>query len=426
MSDAITLPRSLPEVQGICSSGILSFIEEIEKNNLELHSFILLRHGYVVSKGWWSPYRSERPHMLFSLSKSFTSTAIGLAVEEGRLSVEDKIISFFPDELHNKIDENLDKLCIKHLLSMSTGHAKDTSEYVFNTKDGNWIKAFLELPIDYEPGTHFVYNTATTYMLSAILQKTTGENLLNYITPRLLEPLGIERASWEVCPRGINTGGFGLSIKTEDIAKFGQLYLQKGVWNGKSILTERWVEEATSSHISNGTEIESDWSQGYCYQFWRCRNVAYRGDGAFGQYCIVMPKQDAVIAITSSLDDMQIVLNLIWKHLLPSIKTEALNENPSLQKVLIQKLSTLEIFPPKLLKLDDPSTKQYNKHYKMNENEFDIHSVSFKFHDNSCLLKICKSHNELEINCGIENWLEGTISLSEGTSSIATSGTWCN
>jgi CubicO group peptidase (beta-lactamase class C family) len=190
---------------------------------------MLLRHGYVISEGWWAPYSAEKPHSLFSLSKSFTSTAIGLAVEEDLLTVDDFVISYFPEDTPKEVSENLAKLRIKHLLSMSTGHDVDTTEHVVTKENGNWVQGFLELPIEHEPGTFFVYNTGATYILSAIIQKITGKTLIEYLAPQLFEPLGIEGASWESCPRGINIGGFGLSIKTEDIAKLGQLYLQKGM-----------------------------------------------------------------------------------------------------------------------------------------------------------------------------------------------------
>ena len=179
----------------------------------------------------------------------------------------------------------------------------------------SWVKSFLTHPVPFKPGTHFLYNTSGTYMLSAIVQKVTGKTLLEYLTPRLFEPLGIDKPTWETSPQGISCGGFGLSIRTEDIGKFGQLYLQKGKWNGKQLVAESWVEAATSRQIANGNNPNSDWNQGYGYQFWRCRHGAYRGDGAFGQYCVVLPEQDAVIVITAGVKDMQAVMNLILDKL---------------------------------------------------------------------------------------------------------------
>ncbi len=339
------LQRATPESQGIASSAILKFVEAVEGQFHELHSFMLLRHGQIVAEGWWSPYRREDPHMLFSLSKSFTSTAVGLATAEGCFSLDDKVVSFFPDDVPAKVSKNLAAMKVRHLLSMSTGHDVDTMPHMVERPDGNWTRGFFEVPVIHKPGTHFLYNTGATYMLSAIVQKTTGKKLTEYLKPRLFKPLGVEKTTWEVSPQGVNTGGFGLNIKTEDIARFGQLYLQKGKWEGKQIIPEAWVDEATQSHISNGDNPESDWNQGYGYQFWRCRHNAYRGDGAFGQYCIVMPEQDAVLAITSGLGDMQEPLNLVWDILLPAMKEKAVRANKAAQEALTQKTSQLEHRP---------------------------------------------------------------------------------
>jgi CubicO group peptidase (beta-lactamase class C family) len=223
---------------------------------------MLLRHGQALAEGWWSPYEAERPHMLFSLSKSFTSTAIGLAVAEGRLSVDDLVLTFFPEDAPDKPSEHLAAMRVHDLLSMSTGHAEDTTGYMRQQPDGNWAKAFLARPVEHASGTHFVYNSGATYMLSAIVQRLTGTTLLEYLRPRLLTPLGIEQATWETCPRGINTGGWGMSIRTADIARFGQLYLQKGIWQGTRILSEAWVETATTRQIANDNEPNIDWRQG--------------------------------------------------------------------------------------------------------------------------------------------------------------------
>jgi len=346
------LVHSTAEAQGMASSAILAFVEAVDKDIDSLHSFMLLRHGAVVAQGWWAPYAPEHPHMLFSLSKSFTSTAVGLAVAEGHLTVDDPVLSFFPEDAPRKVSRHLAAMQVRHLLAMCTGHAQDTTEYLFRRRDGNWVKAFLARPVIYKPGTHFLYNTGATYMLSAIVQKLTGMTVLDYLGERIFAPLGIEGATWETCPRGINTGGFGLSVKTEDIAKLGQLYLQKGLWDGQRLLPEAWVDEATAAHIDNAPNDNPDWAQGYGYQFWRCRpkNV-YRGDGAFGQYCIVMPDQDAVMAITGGVGNMQAVLDLVWKHLLPAMQSTPLSANTAAQAALEQKLASLAMTPQQGVKI---------------------------------------------------------------------------
>ncbi len=335
------LPTSSPEAQGIASGAIIAFLDAAEETIDALHSVVLLRHGHVVAKGWWAPYASDVPHMLFSLSKSFTSTGIGLAVADGLVSVTDPLLSIFPDDAPDEVSDNLAAMQVRHLLTMTTGHAEDTTGHLFRAEDGNWVKAFLALPVEYEPGTHFLYNTGASFVLSAIVQKLTGKTLLEYLTARVFEPLGIDGAEWDANPEGINMGGFGLNVKTEDIARLGQMYLQKGAWNGQQILPEAWVAEATSRQVDNAPNNNSDWEQGYGYQFWRCRHDAYRGDGAFGQYCIVMPDKDAVLAITSGVSDMQAVLNLVWDLLLPAMEEGALSEDAAAQKALEVKLSSL-------------------------------------------------------------------------------------
>jgi CubicO group peptidase (beta-lactamase class C family) len=425
-----SLPRSQPEMQGIASDGIKAFIESIEANHLELHSFMLLRHGYVVAEGWWDPYTAKLPHMLFSLSKSFTSTAIGLAVAEGILTLDDQVISFFPDEVPSEITANLAAMQIRHLLMMGTGHAVDTMDFLWKQEEGNWVRAFFDVPVEYAPGTHFVYNTGATYMLSAILQKASNQRLLDYLKPRLLEPLNILNATWAMCPRGIHTGGFGLNITTEDIAKFGQLYLQKGIWNGEQLLPAAWVEEATSKQISNGEGGASDWTQGYGYQFWRSQHEAYRGDGAFGQYCIVLPEQDAIIAITSGLNDMQAVLNEVWNILLPAMKSEALALNEFAAASLQAVLNNLKLVPPQLQHESAREAALSGQIYSLEVNKKQAQTFSIRFEANEAAAVFSTPYGESIIRLGRGEWLAGASRVNEAmeehkfSSFIYSSFTW--
>ena len=231
-----TLPRSTPEAQGLPSSAVIALADEAERKDLGLHSLMVLRHGHVVAEGWWDPYGPTHPHMLFSLSKSFCSTAAGLAVAEGRLSLDDTVLSFFPAEAPADPDANLAAMRLRHLLSMSTGHEADTTGRLRDGEGGTWVRSFLAQPVERMPGTHFVYNSGATYMVSAIVQKVTGETVLDYLGPRLFGPLGITGQSWETSPQGVSVGGWGLNITTEDIARFGLLYLQEGIWHGERLL----------------------------------------------------------------------------------------------------------------------------------------------------------------------------------------------
>ncbi len=404
------LQRATPESQGIASAAILQFVEAVESQIHELHSFMLLRHGKVVAEGWWSPYKRENPHMLFSLSKSFTSTAIGLAVEEGLLSLDDFVLSFFPDEAPAQPNEHLAAMRVRHLLSMSTGQADDTMPAMGGRADGNWTKGFFEVPVVHEPGTHFLYNTGATYMLSAILQKKIGIKLVDYLKPRLFEPLGIENATWEESPQGINSGGFGLNIKTEDIASFGQLYLQKGVWQGNQLLSEAWIDEATSFQVANaGSTI--DWQQGYGFQFWRCTHNAYRGDGAFGQYCIVMPDQDAVLAITAGVADMQQPLDLVWKHLLPAMSAESMPDDSAAQEALTKKLSDLNMTPVQGEKSSPPAAEVSGRTYAVDPDELRIETITLDFTESGCTVSLKTPLGEQLIPCGYGVWQTGHTTL---------------
>ncbi len=248
-----SLPRSVPEAEGVSSQGIIDFLDAAAKSPHEFHSLMFLRHGKVVAEGWWNPYKPELRHTLYSTSKSFTATAIGLAVSEKRMSVNDTVISFFPESLPDTVSPFLSELKVKDLLSMSAGQEPDPT-FKIVTNDSNWVKAFLAVPIVNKPGTKFLYNTLATYMLSAIVQNVTGEKVIDYLKPRLFEPLSIDGMDWEVDPRGINTGGWGLRLKTEDMAKFGQLFLQKGKWNGNEVLPASWIAEATTKKIDQAPD----------------------------------------------------------------------------------------------------------------------------------------------------------------------------
>ncbi len=323
---ATPLPRATPESQGVSSLAIQAFVEAADRDVHSMHSFMLVRNGRVIAEGWWAPEAADKPHVLWSLSKSFTSTAVGLAIAEGKLSIDDSVMSFFPNETPGEPSDNLRAMRVRDLLTMSTGHAAEPRAKVSE----NWAKRFLDEPVVHKPGTSFLYNTPATYMQSAIVQTVTGETIVDYLTPRLFEPLGIDKPTWDQSPQGISIGGYGLYLKTEDIAKFGQLYLQKGQWNGVQLISPNWVAAATSKQVENNKAPSArspDWRQGYGFQFWQCRHGAFRGDGKDGQFCIVLPEQHAVVVMTALTGNMQKQLDLVWEHLLPAFKDEALADN---------------------------------------------------------------------------------------------------
>lgn len=419
------LPRSSPESQGISSAAILAFVDAADRDIHHLNSLMLLRHGHVLAEGWWSPYAPEIPHMLFSLSKSFASTAVGLAVREGHLSVDDPVLGFFPGDAPAEVSANLAAMRVRHLLSMSTGHAEDTTRYLFEATDGNLTKAFLARPVDFTPGTHFVYNSGATYMLSAIVQKLVGQPLVEYLRPRLFDPLGIANPTWQSSAAGVNMGGWGLNITTEDIAAFGQLYLQKGFWQGEQLVPTAWVAEATTAQVSNAPSDNIDWAQGYGYQFWRCRHNAYRGDGAFGQFCIVMPDQDAVLAITAGVQNMQSVLDLVWEHLLLAFGPDALPDDAVTQAVLNDKLESLAICP-QTGHTDSPTAGRVTgKTYRFEPNDQKAETIAFDFGTDTSTVTLCDAQGEHQVTCATTRWTLGMTSFGDGElAEVAASGAW--
>ncbi|MFI7066899.1 serine hydrolase domain-containing protein [Kribbella sp. NPDC050124] len=333
----MTLPRSTPEAQGLSGAALDAFVAALDSSGQEIQTVMLLRHGTVVLEEEWTPYRLTEPHALFSVSKSFTSTAIGLAIDAGLLALDDKVVSFFgADELPETISDNLAAMTVRHLLTMTTGHAQDTVEAL--TRDRRMVKIFLGLDVGHEPGTVFVYNSGATYMLSAILQRLTGEKLVDYLRPRLFEPLGAAEATWQESAEGISTGGWGLSLSTESLAHFGQLLLQHGLWEGRQLVPAEWFEAATSRQVPNDNEPNPDWKQGYGFQFWRGRHGTYRGDGAFGQFCLIFPSYDAALIVTSATFDMQAILDTVWGHLLPVLEGKEVTP--------VARPSRLELLPP--------------------------------------------------------------------------------
>ncbi len=419
------LPRSHPEALGIDPAALLAFIAAVEQKPGGLHSLMLLRHGQVAAEGWWAPYAAAHPHMLFSLSKSFTSTAVGLAVAEGHLSVEDAVVSFFPDELPASVGENLAAMRVRHLLTMTTGHDVDATGGTVSQRDGDWVRGFLALPVEHAPGSKFVYNSAATYMLSAIVQKRTGKTVLDYLTPRLFAPLGIDGPTWQTCPKGIDTGGWGLSVKTEDIARFGQLYLQKGQWNGRQLVPLTWVEQATHRQVSNGDPASaSDWSQGYGYQFWRCRHEAYRGDGAFGQFCLVLQEHDAVLAVTSGTGDMQAILNAVWEHLLPGMQSTPL-PTAETGKSLKDRLAHLALSAPQGQATSPRAAQISGKTFHFMPNDQKIQNITLTFKGDHCHFSLKTDASLQQVECGHADWIKGEAVLEGAPSTaVAARGAW--
>ena len=372
-----------------------------------LHSFMLLRHGQVAAEFWWHPYAPEHPHLLFSLSKSFTATAIGLAIADGLLTIDDPVIRFFSrEQLPDNPSANLQAMTIRHLLTMTSGHDQcalasgNTAQF-----PNDWAQQILAQPVVYPPGTQFVYNSGATHLLSAILHAVTGIHLLDYLGPRLLAPLGIIGARTETSPNGIHIGGWGMSLKTEDIAKFGQLYLQHGRWGDRQLIPAQWVKAATACQVPCALGDQADWQEGYGYQFWRARHNAFRGDGAFGQFCLVLPDQDTVVAITAGLQNMQQVLDLIWEELLPNLQSERISVTEPVQfpEMCLPKAGGASA---------SPLTAQFNgRRWKLSENPGLFSHVTFHFTESGVTLEFAAAATTETLTAKYGDWSVGQIRL---------------
>ncbi len=405
---AARLPRSTPEAQGIASAAIIGWLDAIVASNQEFHSIMVIRNGHVVAEGWWYPYAPQLKHDLYSGSKSFTGTAIGLAADEKRLSIEDAVVSFFPNDRPAEISPNLAALKIKHLLSMSVGMEKDAILTIEKTPPGEtWEKTFLSLPIAYEPGSRFLYNSGSSYMLSSIVKQTTGMSAHDWLRPRIYEPLGISAATWTENAEGINMGASHLRITTEDFAKLGQLYLQEGRWGDKQRLSKEWVARATKKEIETTGKNDSSWGYGYGYQFWRNPTGGFRADGAYGQYSMVFPDKQLVVAILSESADKAATMQTVWDHLYPAIKdNDPLPADRSARDSLLNRLNGLSYQPPQGNRSSPLSAAIAGKDFVLDPNPFQAKAVSFRFNRKSTIFTLKEEGKpDIVITCGMNEWV---------------------
>ncbi|MWV49180.1 serine hydrolase [Rathayibacter sp. VKM Ac-2803] len=315
----VSLPRSTPSAASLDAEGVLDLLDALESaEGVELHGLVIVHRAQVIAEGWWAPYSAERLHLFYSLSKSFTSTAVGLAAAEGLLDLDDTVLSFFPELDAEVTDPRARAIRLRDVLAMASGHRAETIDRAREIDPVDMVRGFLLTPPEEEPGSLFAYNQPCTFAAAAIVQRVSGGSLLEYLRPRLLDPLGIGEVAWIRDESGREIGYSGLHATTEDAAKLGLLYLQDGRWNGEQLLSPEWVAEASRAHVGTPDAGGADWAQGYGFQFWRSLH-GYRADGAYGQFSLIVPEHDLVVAITGQTSDTETLLASVWEHLLPAV-----------------------------------------------------------------------------------------------------------
>jgi CubicO group peptidase (beta-lactamase class C family) len=340
--------RATPESVGLASPAIERFLDTLEASGAELHGLMIIRHGKVAVDGWWAPYAPGIRHGCQSLTKTYAATAVGLAYDEGLLRLEDRVVDIFPEYVPPDPSEHLLQMTVRDVLRMGTGMIA-----MPHLGDPEWIRGFFATPVVHAPGTAFYYNSAGSSLLGAIVRKLTGQGLIDYLTPRLFDMIGIDATNlkWLTHADGLENGGGGLFATTEDNARLMLLYLQQGVWDGKQVLSREWIRQATSCQIDSREDLGiPDCKLGYGFQLWMCKPAGvYRADGAFGQYAIVFPDLDMVVAIneTAALGvGAQRTLDIVWDVLLPAVG-EPLPEDTAACGALRERLSRLALPRPR-------------------------------------------------------------------------------
>ncbi len=405
MGGQAALERVRPEQAGVASQGILDFLDLVEDKQINMHSFMLLRHGRVAAEAYYRPFDGSMLQPVYSVSKSVTSAAVGMAVGEGRLSLEDRVIDFFPDKLSEPVHPYTAGMKVKHLLAMSTVHPKSA-----DTSGEDWVRSFLTTPPSRAPGAVFGYDTTGTHALCAILQKLTGLTVHQYLKPRLFEAIGMGEIEWDSCPMGINMGGGGIRCTTEDMARFGQLYLQKGVWGGRRVLPEGWTDLSTARRIDNSNaRILLDGQKGYGYQFWRCRNRAYCAFGMGGQFIVVIPEKDAVFVSTANTlmhkDGHQMILDALWEAVYPALREVEPAPDARAYEALQRRLDRLSLVLPEGRAVSPVMPEIAGKRWRLEPNRLAYETCGFDF-DDARRARICFFRDGVrsEMAFGLNRW----------------------
>jgi CubicO group peptidase (beta-lactamase class C family) len=307
---------SIPEEQGMDSQRLAQMLTMIQQQHMNLHSLLIIRNGYLVSETYFGEYQPDTRHELYSCTKSFISTLVGIALDQGYIDRTDqRVVDFFPEQKFANLDEEKKAMTLEDLLTMRSGLDWQEADPVYGAmyRSSDWVQFVLDKPMAQPPGSQFNYCSGCSHILSAILQQTTGMNPRDFAEQYLFQPLGISNIQWDTDATGIPIGGWGLQITPRDMAKLGYLYLQEGQWDRQQIISAKWVENATQKHT------ETDGALGYGYQWWTYPSLAaYTAMGRYGQTIFVIPEANLVIVTTAQMDNHDEVFDLIEQYILPA------------------------------------------------------------------------------------------------------------
>lgn len=388
------LQRSTPEAEGVPSKAVIALFDSITAlPKTDIHSVMVLRHGKVIAEIYPAPFAPEYRHTMFSCSKTFVGAAVGLAIADNRLRLTDRVGTFFPELLPDSVSANLADMTVRDLLTMTSGI---TPDWNMRNNTPDWIRTYLAKPVK-TPGKKFQYDSICSYVLSAIVQKVTGMTLLDYLKLKLFTPMNITDVAWEISPEGVNTGGWGLYIQSESLAKFGLLLLNGGVWEGKQLLPASWVKQMTTRQIED-----------YGYQMWMCEYPgAVRLDGALGQYVLIIPDKDMVVVITECmLIDGKTQRRLVWNRLLPQVQDTVLT--PGKDYKLLQKKQNAYQLPLVQGKAASSIAREYaGKRITLENNKYGWQSLSLQFKQKEVVMTVTdKAGVTYDLLFGYKQWLK--------------------
>jgi len=398
-----------PEESGIPSKKIFSFLEYLEQKKLCMHNIMILRHGKIAFETHYPPFTAHGLHRMYSVTKSFVSVAIGFMIDEGKISLQSKLADFFPEYLEEPVHPYIKEMTVRDLLLMATPYNATT----YKVSDKNWIKTFFTTEPTHKSGTVFKYDTSGTVALTALVEKISAQNLVDYLRPRLFEPLGFSKDAWCVeRPEGGAWGGSGLLCSTYDLARFGLFLLYHGKWQGRQLLSASYLKEACSPLIDNRvTTMGPELQFGYGYQIWQTRHNGFCANGMGNQMAVCLPEKDLLLVTNADTQgiasDHDILLDAFWKHVYVNISDEAPGENPEDSAKLKDKLGRLE-FPSVDGEIVSPCQNNFHgKKYQFTDNPMKIKWVVFEFADGEAVMKYENAAGVHEIKFGLCKYTEG-------------------